>query len=152
MKTNSKDYPTIKRLQGKILVPTNITRSTNEEGEESYNYWQVPFLLTTKLSNTELTAAADKQYAKLSQTETLRAGCPTSLGFKIDCMENNVADFSQTLGLITANPGMTEVVVRDYDNVNHTITVTEYKQMAMELGAHVMGIRQNYWADVDQEV
>ena len=81
--------------------------------------------------------------------ETLRAGCPTSLGFKIDCMENNVADFSQTLGLIIANPDMTEVLVRDYNNVNHTITVDQYKQMCLELGAHVMSVRQAYWADID---
>ena len=149
MKTNSKDYPTIQRLQGKILVPTNITQSTNEEGEESYNYWQVSFPLTSKLSNAELTAAANKEYAKLSQIKTLEAGCPTSLGFRIDCMDNNVADFDKTLGLISIYPTMTEVTVRDYDNLNHTITVDQYKQMCLELGAHVMGVRQAYWADVD---
>ena len=152
MKTNSKDYPTIKRLQGKILVPTNITSSTNEDDEESYNYWQVSFPLTSKLSDTELAAAANKEYAKLSQIETLKAGCPTSLGFSVDCMDNNVADFDKTLGLIGLYPVMTaapDVKVRDYDNVNHTITVDQYKQMCLELGAHVMGVRQAYWADID---
>ena len=149
MKTNSKDYPTIKRLQGKILVPTNITLSTNEECEESYNYWQVSFPLTSKLSDTELTTAANKQYAKLSQIETLEAGCPTSLGFRIDCMDNNKTDFDQTLGLISVYPAMTTVLVRDYDNVNHVITVDQYKQMCLELGAHVMSVRQAYWADID---
>ena len=149
MKTNSKDYPTIQRLQGKILVPTNINLSTNEEGEESYNYWQVSFPLTSKLSNAELTAEANKEYAKLSQTEILEAGCPTSLGFRIDCMDNNKTDFDQTLGLISVYPAMTTVLVRDYDNVNHTITVAQYKQMCLELGAHVMAIRHAYWDDVD---
>ena len=149
MKTNSKDYPTIKRLQGKILVPTNIALSTNEEDEETYNYWQVSFPLTSKLSNAELTAAANKEYAKLSQIETLEAGCPTSLGFFIDCMDNNVADFDKTLGLISIYPAMIEVTVRDYDNVNHVITVDQYKQMCLELGEHVMTIRQAYWVDVD---
>ena len=149
MKTNSKDYPTIKRLQGKILVPTNITQSTNEEGEESYNYWQVSFPLTSKLSNAELTAEANKEYAKLSQIETLEAGCPTSLGFQIDCMDKNVADFDKTLGLISVSPTTTTVLVRDYDNINHTITIEQYKQMCLELGAHVMTVRQAYWADID---
>ena len=149
MKTNSKDYPTIKRLQGKILVPTNITLSTNEEGEESYSYWQVSFPLTSKLSDTELTAAANKQYAKLSQIETLEAGCTISLGFRIDCMDNNVADFDKTLGLISVSPTTTSVIVRDYNNVNHTITVDQYKQMCLELGTHVMTVRQAYWTDVD---
>jgi len=149
MKTNSKDYPTIQRLQGKILVPTNINLSTNEEGEESYNYWQVSFPLTSKLSNAELTAEANKEYAKLSQIETLEAGCPTSLGFRIDCMDNNKTDFDQTLGLISVYPAMTTVLVRDYDNENHTITVDQYKQMCLELGAHVMSVRQAYWADID---
>ena len=150
MKTNSKDYPTIKRLQGKILVPTNITLKTNEEGEESYNYWQVSFPLTSKLSDTELLASANKEYAKISQTETLREGCPTTLGFRIDCMDNNVADFDKTLGLISIYPAMTEVVVRDYDNVNHTITTDQYKAMCIELGAHVTAVRQAYWGTIDQ--
>jgi len=151
MKTNSKDYPTIQRLQGKILVPTNISPKTNEEENESYNYWQVSFPLTSKLSNAELTAAANKQYAKLNQIETLQAGCSTSLGFRINCLPNNVADFSQTLGLIGVYPAMAEITVRDYDNVNHTITVEQYKQMCIELGAHVMAIRQAYWTDIDKE-
>ena len=149
MKTNSKDYPTIQRLQGKILVPTNINLSTNEEGEESYNYWQVAFPLTSKLSNAELTSEANKEYAKLSQTETLQAGCPTSLGFRIDCMDKNKTDFDQTLGLISIYPAMTEVLVRDYDNNNHTVTVDQYKQMCIELGVHVMTIRQDYWTTID---
>jgi hypothetical protein len=149
MKTNSKDYPTIKRLQGKILVPTNITLATNEDGEESYNYWQISFPLTSKLSNAELIAEANKEYAKLSQIETLEAGCPTSLGFRIDCMDKNKTDFDQTLGLISIYSAMTEVLVRDYDNLNHTITVDQYKQMCLELGAHVMAVRQVYWADID---
>ena len=151
MKANSKEYPTIQRLQGKILVPTNINLKINEEGEESYNYWQVDFPLNPKYTDEELMHLSNKEYAKIQQTETLEAGCMTSLGFKIDCLPNNVADFSQTLSLISVYPAMTEIIVRDYDNINHTITVEQYQQMCVELGAHVMGVRQAYWSNVDGE-
>lgn len=149
MKTNSKEYPTIQRLQGVIIVPANITEKTNDEGETSYDWERFDYPLTSKLTDEEFLSDANKQYAASNKDTLLGQGCPTSLGFTIDCMPNNVSDFSQTLSLLSIYPVMTEVVVRDYDNINHTITVEQYQQMCIELGAHVMATRQAYWADID---
>lgn len=98
------------------------------------------------------TYAEIKQAAKNQQQATLRQGCPTSLGFTIDCLPHNVADFAQTLSLISIYPTVTEVVVRDYDNINHTVTVEQYQQMCVELGAHVMATRQAYWSEIDESL
>ena len=152
MKSNSKESPNIQWLQGLCIVPVNITETTNEEGETSYNWERIDLpdnSINRAKTDAKLQTEANKIYAKVQQEETLKTGCPTSLGFKIDCMDNNVADFDKTLGLLSIYPAMTEVVVRDYDNVNHTVTIEEYKQMCIELGAHVMCIRQAYWAEID---
>ena len=152
MKTESKESPTVQWLQGVCIVPVNITTKTNEEGEISYDWDRIDLpanSVNRQKTNEQLQAEANKIYAKTQQTETLTAGCPTSLGFRIDCMDNNVADFNKTLGLLSIYPAMTEIIVRDYDNVNHTITVNQYKTMCIELGAHVTTIRQTYWSKID---
>lgn len=91
----------------------------------------------------QLKAAINQKYEGLK-----KAGCPTSLGFKIDCMDNNIADFDQSITLLDLS-GAETITVRDYDNVNHVITVAEYKQICLELGAHIMGLRQQRWAEID---
>lgn len=143
-KVNSKEYPTIKRLQGVIIVPANITPI-----EDGYNWIRVDYPLTSTMTDEELLADANKKYAASNKDSVLAKGFQTSLGFKIDCMPSNVIDFSQTLSLISLLPDLTEVEVRDYNNVNHTITVAEYKQMCIELGMYVTANRQGYWSEVD---
>lgn len=149
-KTVSNDYPIIQNLQGKILVPTGIQQLTDEEGLDYYEYYLYYYPQMPRLADDEYYAMANKELAKKTQMDTLSEGCPTSLGFKIDCMPNNVADFAQTLAFIDSTPQESgSVVVRDYDNVCHTVTVDEFRAICKELGAFVMSVRQEYWASID---
>ena len=150
MKAFSADYPIIQNLQNKILVPTDIQQLTDEEGVDYYEYYQASYPQSPRLSDDEYYSLANKEHAKKMQEEILQKGCPTSLGFKIDCMPNNVSDFVGTSIRISIDPSITHMKVRDYDNENHIITVAEYNQMCIELGDYVTVTREAYWADIDQ--
>ena len=140
---------TIIRLKDNACIPADPRNSDYAAYLEWIKEGNTPE--PVPVPTTEELAAISKATAKKIQEDTLKAGCPTSLRFRVDCMDNNVADFDKTLGLISISPAMTEIIVRDYDNVNHTITVAQYKQMCVEIGVHVMTIRQAYWTAIDNE-
>ena len=94
-----------------------------------------------------LTPEQKKQAINRKYKALLKQGCPTSLGFKIDCESNNVNDFSQSLSLLNIS-GLTEIVVRDYDNINHTVSKEDFTQICLELGSHIMTLRQQKWDEV----
>lgn len=147
--THSTEKPEPIRLHGKILYPVEIVENTN--GGYNFEYKEIE---DTGQDITDLIwiSAIEYQFKhdKIvdEHTKQLAAGCPISLGFRIDCLPSNVSDFDQTLSLLSL-AGAENVLVKDYDNEEHTLTIEQYKQMCLELGIHVMNLRHNRWAAVD---
>jgi hypothetical protein len=73
-KVNSKEYPTIKYLQNKILVPVSITEATDEEGNNSYDYMQMEYEDTAANRRTISSTQAELDYLNLLKKERLEAG------------------------------------------------------------------------------
>lgn len=146
--THSIEKPETIRLHGKILYPFEIIENKNGYNFEYKEIQDIGQDITniSWLSKTEYQLKHDKIVDE--HTRQLSAGCPTTLGFKIDCLPSNVSDFEQTLSLLSLT-GAESVLVKDYDNEEHTLTIEQYKQMCLELGIHVMTLRHNRWAAIN---
>jgi len=84
--------------------------------------------------------------------EELRKGYLTSLGFRVDCKLEDLNNFDVALKLAEM-AGMTEITIRDYDNITRTLTFDEYKQMCLELGQYIQELFKKKWtlqAQVDK--
>jgi hypothetical protein len=93
-----------------------------------------------------------KAAIKQAYSDTLSEGCPTSFGFRVDCMPSNQLDFSGAFQIMQVAAQMDPTVttiVRDYDNQNHVMTFQEYTQLCLELGMYVTQKRQEMWAAID---
>ena len=148
MITHSKEKPEVTRLHGKVLYPFGI----KEESEDyAFEYKEIEDIGQdiNDPSWLEMTEYRFKHDEVLSQFEaTLGEGFTTSLGFKIDCKENNVADFHQMLTLLSLS-GETSTIVRDYNNDNHTVSASDFMQLCKELGAYVAQLRYQKWQAID---
>lgn len=147
--THSTERPEPIRLHGKILYPFEIAE--NLDGGYNFEYKEIEDVgqdITDSawIAETEYQLKHDKIVNE--HTKQLSEGCPTSLGFKIDCLPSNVSDFDQTLSLLSL-ANAENVLVKDYDNEEHTLTIEQYKQMCLELGIHVMTLRHNRWVAIN---
>lgn len=146
--THSTEKPEVVRLHGKILYPFGITECPNGY---TFKYKEIEDI-GQDITDTEWLAQIEYNFQHdnvLSQFEaTLGEGFTTSLGFKIDCKENNVADFHQMLTLLSLS-GETSTIVRDYNNDNHTVSASDFMQLCKELGAYVAQLRYQKWQAID---
>lgn len=146
--THSNEYPVTRKLQGVYQVPVDVQEVTDEEGNVSYKY--VIYKFDKLVPNIEV--IANHKHAKAKYYELLSQGCEiTSLGFKIDCMDNNVSDFvGKLVATVALGKADDEIIlVRDYNNVIHEVTVAQFKVLCGELDDYVTNCRITCWADVD---
>lgn len=73
-----------------------------------------------------------------------KEGCALSLGFKIDFETHNRTEFALGLQLINET-GLSEMTIRDFDNVNRTISAAEYKQMVLEMADQFNKLLADKW-------
>ena len=93
-----------------------------------------------------------KAEIKRAFEEELKKGYLTSFGFKVDSKLEDLNNFDVTLKFAEM-AGMTEIAIRDYDNITRTLTFDEFKQMCLELGQHIQQQFQKKWdlqAQVDE--
>lgn len=92
---------------------------------------------------------ADKLSIMLqSQAAIQQAGFTCTNGIKLQVGEQDLTRFTQLMvGLLAFQPDT--VVIRDYDNVNHTVNLAEAKQMLREMFAWGQWFVQDTWAKKD---
>ena len=88
----------------------------------------------------------DHKKSEIKQTleQIQKEGCLTTLGFKIDFQKENRDDFTGGL-LLMQNAGLTEMSIRDFDNVNHMLSSEEYTQMCLEMGQYYNNLLSEKW-------
>lgn len=78
---------------------------------------------------------------KLRKLETIKQamyaeillGCTVSLGFKIDCKSEDLANWTSNYNHMVLE-GATETVIRDFDNNLRTLSLDDYKILCMDVG------------------
>ena len=77
-----------------------------------------------------------------------QAGFTCSNGVKLQVEDDDLINWTQLMAGITAFAPET-VVIRDYNNINHTVTSTEATQMMQEVFAWGQWLFQDTWAKKD---
>lgn len=101
----------------------------------------------TALPSAVLNATLRKQI-DLELEATRKLGFTCTNGIKIQCAEIDVIRWMQAKSLMDL-AGLTEVTIRDYDNVNHTVSAQVYNGMVTELGAYLQGLLATAWGRKD---
>lgn len=83
--------------------------------------------------------------AKREYEAILQAGCMTSLGIKMDCDDRSVSLLTSTATMLKQLSPAT-VMVCDYENQTHEISLEDFTKLALEVGAYVSSVYQQKWA------
>lgn len=76
-------------------------------------------------------------------------GCVVSGGIRLQCQDIDLDRWVQ-LTMTMADLDLAEATIRDADNLLHTVTAEQWKQMRTELAVHVQALLQKSWALKDQ--
>lgn len=94
--------------------------------------------------------------SKLSEIEqsfsnSLANGYECFNGIKMQALLADIQTFDGGVRL-SENLAQTNMMVRDFNNKNHQVSVADAKTMVNELGANYQKLLQNYWAKKDAAV
>ena len=108
-----------------------------------------------KLFNGEVYDVDDIEYWRILRTDELAKYCEaiengycTVSGYKMDCTEKSVGKLSLGLQLYEMN-GLSddkEVIMVDYNNIAHSITLATYKLICKQVGNEYSSKYMNKWA------
>jgi len=100
----------------------------------------------------ELWKKKKKEEIKQAFLDTLSRGFTTSSGITLDSKLEDLHNFRASLDYAKVK-NLEEVVIRDYYNQVHTVSVSEFEKMVLELGEHILNCFKKKWdlqARVDQ--
>lgn len=84
------------------------------------------------------------QALKVAHAYFERQGFTSSLGIKLDCRPQDIANWNSALTL-SQLVGLQEISICDFDNVTHVVSITQYQQLCIELGGHYQALYNCKW-------
>lgn len=107
-----------------------------EDGVVSYSKTARP------ISNVKaiLTSTVESEFKKRTML-----GFDTSLGFKVGCREIDLSRYLLSLNLVSLSHDVDEITVRDYGNINRSLTAEQYQQMCLEVLSYWFLLHQKRW-------
>lgn len=88
--------------------------------------------------------AAKCETIKAAAEAALRAGCPTSFGFNMDFDRESISSLTSYHAL-ASEVGVSDVIVCDFDNVQHTVNFEEFKKLLVEIGSQHQAVWHKKW-------
>lgn len=76
--------------------------------------------------------------------DVLSEGFETSKGITLDAEKDRMNDFANAVQFAEAS-GATNITIRDFYNVTHEVSITDFNQMILELGMNYQQQLQNKW-------
>lgn len=99
----------------------------------------------------DLSKFKEQKNEKIKQDyeKTLTEGVQCKIGFRVNCEPKDIANWTASLQMIreASELGipMETIQVRDFDNVTHELTISEFKQMCIEIGMYYQSLFNKKW-------